>query len=125
MRVLLDTSAFLRWTADDKLPPAVERRLLRTDTECYVSIVSAWEIAIKPALGRDVSGVEQTIANIGAFVLPLRFAHINQIPQLPAFRDHRDPFDRILIAQAIAENLTMISSDQRFGQYQQLQLLWD
>ena len=125
MKVLLDTNAFLRWTTDLPLPRAVERRLARQDTECFISIVSAWEISIQTALELSAIDVEKKIKDIGATLLPIKFFHLNQLDRLPLFRNHPDPFDRLLIAQAIAEDLTMISSDRLFPQYLHLQLLWN
>lgn len=125
MGELLDTNVFLRLMAGTPLPRAVERALEKPGAECYVSIVSAWEIAMKRQLGLRPPDVEAGIAAMGARVLPIRFAHLTEILGLPLFEHHRDPFDRLLIAQAISENLRMISSDSRFPDYKNLRLLWD
>lgn len=125
MKVLLDTKAFLRWTLDEGLPRRVKRRLSRPDTQCYVSIVSVWEICIKKSLNRRATEVEAAIQAINARLLPIEFMHLDELTHLAWFENHRDPFDRLLVAQAISEDLTMISSDQRFTNYQRLKLLWD
>lgn len=125
MRELVDTNVFLRIMAGDAIPRAVDRALRKSGVECFVSIISAWEIALKPGLGIDAADVEAGIAAIGAQVLPLRFSHLTELSALPLLDAHRDPFDRLLIAQALAENLRMISSDQRFPAYKRLRVLWD
>ncbi len=125
MSELLDTHAFLRVLGGRPLPGQAQRAINKTGTELYVSIVTAWEIAMKPQLGYKPSDLEDGIAAIGAQVLPIRFAHLTELTNLPLFPDHRDPFDRLLIAQAISEGLRMISNDSRFPAYKKLRLLWD
>ena len=125
MGELLDTNVFLWMLGGDTLPRPVERALEKAATEYYVSIVSAWEIAMKPTLGLKPSDVEAGITAMGARVLPIRFGHLTELSAMPMFGDHRDPFDRLLIAQAISEGLRMISSDRRFPRYKKLRLLWD
>ena len=125
MGELLDTHVFLKVLRDDPLPRQVERALGKSDAELYVSIVTAWEIAIKPQLGFDPSDVEAGIARMGAQILQIRFEHLTQFWALPLFPDHREPYDRLLIAQAISEDLRMVSNDMRFSDYKKLRLLWD
>ena len=95
------------------------------DSECFVSIASAWEIVVRPKLGRSSEEVEAKVVEIGAKMLPMQFSQLKELTKLPYFQDHRDPFDRLLIAQAIAEDLTMVSSDTRFAQYGELTLFWE
>lgn len=125
MRLLLDTNAFLRWRIGSPVPPAVERALNRKGTECFVSIVTAWEIANKPALNLSATDVEVGIVRMSAILLPINFQHLDELSRLPLYTNHRDPFDRLLIAQAIAEDLSIVSSDLRFGNYKSLRILWD
>ena len=125
MGELLDTNVFLRLVAGNPLPRQVQRALEKPGVECYVSIITAWEISMKPQIGLTASATEELISSLGFHVLPIHFAHLTALSVLPLNPDHRDPFDRLLIAQAISEGLRMISSDTRFSDYKRLRLLWD
>jgi len=125
VKLLLDTNAFLRWMAGSPLPRPVERVLARRETECLVSIVTGWEIIMKAKLGVSAADIEAAIGEMGAALLPIKFKHLNELSHLPSYEDHRDPFDRMLIAQALAEDLSIITSDTRFADYQRLRVLWD
>jgi PIN domain nuclease of toxin-antitoxin system len=83
----------------------------------YVSAVSAWEIAIKTGLGklRPVRSVADAITDSGFEELPLRLRHVEGLAKLPLH--HRDPFDRMLIAQASTDRLTIVTRDPAFGPY--------
>lgn len=124
MKVLLDTNVFLRWMSNTPLPRVVERQITKTGTEKFVSIVSAWEILMKPKLGLSAADVESGIAAMGSVVLPVRFRHLDELSALATCSDHRDPFDRMLIAQALAEDLSIVSGDARFGDYKGLRVIW-
>lgn len=106
------------------LPRSVKRVLDKPNTACHISIITGWEIVLKPKLGRTVSDFETAIVDMGATLLPIKVQHLNQLSQLP-LGDHRDPFDRMLIAQALAEDLTIVTSDSRFAGYKRLHVLWD
>jgi PIN domain nuclease of toxin-antitoxin system len=80
---------------------------------------------MKPKLGLTATDIEGAIGEIPAALLPLKFKHLNELSELPFHENHRDPFDRMLIAQALAENLTMITSDTRFTGYNRLDVVWD
>ena len=125
MRVLLDTNAFLRWMAATPMPQPVERILAKRDTECLVSIVSGWEIMLKAKLGLSATDVEAGLDAMGARLLPIRFRHLSELSRLVLDEDHRDPFDRMLIAQALAEQLPVITSDSRFEKYRGLRVIWN
>lgn len=115
MRLLLDTSALVRWHADDLRPSAI--RTVRRADLVVVSAVSAWEIAIKQALGklRFADTVEDVAATYGFSTLPVTVRHGDLLRELP--RHHPDPFDRLLIVQALEEGLTILTSDRAFEPY--------
>ena len=115
MRILLDTSALIRWHAGTLRRPAV-RTVQRADL-VVVSAVSAWEIAIKRALGklRFTDPVEAVVEAYGFLSLPVSVRHGDLLRSLPAH--HPDPFDRMLIAQALDEGLTILTSDRAFEPY--------
>jgi PIN domain nuclease of toxin-antitoxin system len=116
MRLLLDTHVLIWWDAGARLSPAAMRAIRGAD-DVFVSSASAWEIAIKAALGK-ISGVRTVAAAVEASAfteLPVLFRHAVAAGQLPAH--HRDPFDRMLIAQAHVEGLTLVTRDDAFAQY--------
>jgi PIN domain nuclease of toxin-antitoxin system len=115
MRILLDTHTFLWWD-DDKLPIGVVERIRAADC-VFVSAATAWEIAIKAALGKLVAraAVTTAIADYGFDELPIRIEHADAVRTLPAH--HRDPFDRMLVAQALVEGLTIVSRDPLVAAY--------
>jgi PIN domain nuclease of toxin-antitoxin system len=125
MRVLLDTNAFLRLVNREPLPRNAQRALTRTGVEVLVSIVTGWEIIMKPELNISATDIEFSIQAMRARTLPISFNHIDEYSRLPAYNNHRDPFDRMLIAQALAEDLTIMSADSRFESYKRLRLIWD
>lgn len=116
MRLLLDTSALLLWRAGS-LRPAAVKSIQRADV-VYVSAVTACEISIKAASGklRFKRSVEEAIAEYGFTELPVTVRHGDRVGHLPLH--HGDPFDRLLIAQAIEEGLTILTSDRAFALYQ-------
>jgi PIN domain nuclease of toxin-antitoxin system len=118
MRVLLDTHVFL-WAASDsrKLKPAA-RDALRQASEIYVSAASIWEVAIKRRLGKiaaDPGELAAAIEPSGFLPLPITPRHAALVEKLPDH--HRDPFDRILVAQALAEPLHLITADRALSAY--------
>jgi PIN domain nuclease of toxin-antitoxin system len=118
VKVLLDTHILLWWlSADSDLPMLAEIAIADPDVEVMVSAATAWEIAIKRAAGRldapaDLVGALEA-NDFGS--LPISIVHARAGGELPDH--HADPFDRILIAQAKAEGLTLISVDGRFPDY--------
>ena len=127
MKILLDTHTFLWFLAGaSELSKAARAHIENPETEKYISIASFWEISIKNSLGKlslDVPFVElKTEAIKNNFkILPISFEDTLQLNSLPFH--HRDPFDRIIISQAKENNLTLLSCDSNFGQYD-INLLW-
>ncbi|BEN62493.1 MAG: type II toxin-antitoxin system VapC family toxin [Serratia marcescens] len=117
-RLLLDTHALLWWLIDDAcLGANAKRQIADPGNAVYVSAASIWEISIKQAQGK-LALPEDIFAIIEAedfLSLPMDAFHCQQAGQLPPY--HQDPFDRMLIAQAQAEGLTLISADAVFPQY--------
>ena len=111
MRVLLDTHLLL-WAlgAPSKLPAAA--RKLINDANVYVSAASIWEISIKAALGKLSADPREVLAALepaGFLELPVTGAHAARVVNLPPV--HRDPFDRLLIAQALIEPMRLVTND--------------
>jgi len=121
MRLLLDTHALVWWDTGT-LPATVVRRIQRA-SEVFVSAATAWEIAIKASLGRlrMTSSVAEVAASYGFRELPVTFAHAHRVLALPTL--HRDPFDRLLVAQAMTEELTVVSRDRALAGYG-VSLVW-
>ncbi len=86
--------------------------------------MTGWEIMMKPKLGMSAADVQSAIREMGAQLLPIRFRHLNELASLPYIADHRDPFDRMIIAQALAESLPVMTSDARFEEYSLLRVIW-
>ncbi|RJQ47492.1 MAG: type II toxin-antitoxin system VapC family toxin [Gammaproteobacteria bacterium] len=122
MRLLLDTHAFLWWVEDaPELSRKARQAVANPGNECFLSLVSCWEMAIKLSLGKlKLSGVierfipEQLSIN-GFHRLEIGFRHVTQVASLPFH--HRDPFDRLLVAQAREEKLAIVSADAVFQKY--------
>lgn len=121
MRLLLDTHAFL-WaiTDDPRLGPFSRALIISEASAVLLSHVSIWEIAIKHAIARadmpiSAARAIQWAEECGFDLLPLALPHLLTLEQLPLH--HRDPFDRLLLAQSIGESLTLISADRAFEAY--------
>ena len=122
MRVLIDTHVFIWWTSDvKKLSSLVHNLLLDPSTEAVLSMVSIWGMQIKSSLGKlqfktALSKlVDDEINRNRIELLPLSLSHIYALSNLP--NHHRDPFDCILIAQSIDEDLQILSIDEKFDAY--------
>lgn len=123
MRILLDTNIFLWCVLDDKKLTQHARELLMTADAIYVSSASIWEIAIKKSLGKidsanDLENLSEAINASGFLELPITSQHASGVSSLKQI--HRDPFDRILIAQAITEPLIFVTSDALLEGYSHL-----
>ncbi len=119
MRLLLDTHILL-WAllSPDRIPPAARAAIAEPANDVLVSVASLWEIAIKHALGRLVLPLDRLpalIAELGCTVLPIALPHAFAAGALP--RHHADPFDRMLIAQARHEGLTLVTVNTMFAHY--------
>ncbi|MFH1529279.1 MAG: type II toxin-antitoxin system VapC family toxin [Pseudomonadota bacterium] len=122
MRLLLDTHAFLWWFAgEDRLSADVVRLMEAPETFLVLSAASSWEIAIKFRLGKltlpepPESFVATRMVREGIEGLPVQHSHALSVSSLPMH--HRDPFDRMLIAQAMVEGLPILTADPAFAAY--------
>lgn len=119
MRLLTDTHALI-WALGEpsKLPRRVEDKLRDPAVLVYVSAANTWEIAIKSALGKidaDLGEVVEAVRELGFIELAVTMEHCRRLEQLPSL--HRDPFDRILVAQALDEGLTLVTHDDVLEDY--------
>ncbi len=127
MRLLLDTHTLI-WhhEANPALSDRARDMLNLSDNQLFISAASIWEMAIKVSSGklklkRSLQDIIRIYQNIGATIMPVKPIHALGIESLP-WR-HRDPFDRLLIAQAICEDLTLVSRDAVFASYP-VNVLW-
>jgi PIN domain nuclease of toxin-antitoxin system len=128
MRVLLDTHAFIWWnTSSSKLSPAALSLFQNEQDTLMLSLASVWEIQIKLQLGKltlpaplaEILIKQQATNAIQLF--PITLSHILELSNLPSL--HRDPFDRLLVAQARVENITILTNDKLISQYP-VSVLW-
>ncbi len=128
MQVLLDTHSFL-WFIDGNPNLSNTARLLieNEDNQPFLSVASLWEMAIKVSLGKLIlsqpfdSLIPQQLKTNGIDISDIKFAHLSRVSTLPFH--HRDPFDRLIIAQALEEELPIISGDKAFDAYN-IERLW-
>lgn len=121
MRLLLDTNALLWALANDRRINPVRELLLADENEVFVSSVSWWEIAIKVRIGKldaRVPELRTGARDSGFLELPLLGAHAEMLATMP--RHHNDPFDHMLVAQAMAEPMRMITGDEVLSRYSPL-----
>jgi len=118
VKLLLDTHAALCWLADDaRIGPAAERQLSDETNRILLSAAVVWEVAIKRSLGKlqAPGNLAATLVAAGVKPLAITLDHANTVESLPWH--HRDPFDRMLVAQALAEGATIVSQDERMQPY--------
>lgn len=119
MRILLDTHVLLWWLADPQRLPDPARRILEKDgNDIYVSVASLWEVAIKSGKGRlrvDPAELLKGISVNHFSMLPIEAAHVLALLDLPPV--HRDPFDRIIVAQADCESMRVLTHDAQLQSY--------
>ena len=128
MKVLVDTHTFIWDIIADHRSSTKAKQFLRSDEhELVFSLVSLWEIAIKiktgklSTIGSSVAYIRDEMDAYGMQLLPIRYEHILQLESLP--HHHSDPFDRLLIAQALTESLPILSADRAFANYG-IRLVW-
>lgn len=132
MKYLIDTHALL-WLlkGSDKLPEASKELIWsasQSSDGLYVSIASLWEIAIKQSLGKleadaTIEEIAAQCQKANAALLSITPAYLDTVRILPQI--HSDPFDRLLVAQALCENLTIITRDANIGRYDGVWVVWD
>jgi len=119
VKLLLDTHVLLWWLADDpRLGPIARSAIADPGSEVLVSVVSLWEIVVKIRIGKltaEIGRIEQAIVRDGFERLGITSAHLATLAGLEAH--HRDPFDHLLIAQAVTEDAIFVSDDQRSPLY--------
>jgi PIN domain nuclease of toxin-antitoxin system len=122
-KLLLDTHVFLWWRADDPFLQDSARSAIADADLVFVSAATAWEAAIKAALGRLElpDTVESGVEDSGFEKLSITFSHAEAAAVLP--QHHHDPFDRMLVAQAAAEDLTLVTHDRKLEAYD-VPILW-
>ncbi|MEO0556762.1 MAG: type II toxin-antitoxin system VapC family toxin [Bacteroidota bacterium] len=128
MRLLLDTHTFLWFIGGDRrLSEPAKRLILDPENERLLSVASLWGMAIKSRLGRLELAlpfsalVEEQVRGNAIDVLPIRASHLDSVAQLPFH--HKDPFDRLIVAQAMAEEIPVLSRDGAFSDYE-IEVLW-
>lgn len=128
MRYLLDTHSLIWFLEDDiNLSYKAKSEITNLENQCFVSIVSLWEIFVKINIGKlkldfPVSVLKKEIQNNSFEILPIAFEHLQQLLQLDFH--HKDPFDRLIIAQAQSEKMVVITKDGNFNEYNNVKLLW-
>lgn len=128
MRALLDTHTFLWWITDDtRLSPRARKLIGEGDNKLYFSAASGWEIAIKARLGRISFRAEPgafipgQLARNAIEVLPVTLSHALHVYDLPTH--HRDPFDRLLVAQSQLEDMPLLTADPLLAEYA-VEIVW-
>ncbi|GGX24213.1 type II toxin-antitoxin system VapC family toxin [Undibacterium macrobrachii] len=121
MKLLIDTHIYLWWLLDSPKLSEKARQQIQDATEVYVSSASIWEATIKASIGKLSVDIDQLVAEIsksGFQELPITAAHAATVARLPEI--HKDPFDRILIAQAMSEPLRFLTADAILRGYSEL-----
>ncbi len=125
VRILLDTHVLVWLTGDESRLSSSARQLLKQrSTTVFVSTVSLWELAIKLSLGKLELGIplsdliDKELPSNGIEVLPISSEHVLELERLPRPPNgHADPFDRMIVAQAIADGLELVSADAKLDAY--------
>lgn len=131
MAYLLDTHIIL-WTLDEdyRLSAKAKNIITNLDSACFVSIISFFEIAIKQKIGKleltkSVNEYIAEIERIGIILLPIKNEHLNSYDHIPLLPEHRDPFDRLILATAYYERIKIITSDNKFHFYNDIiEVVW-
>jgi len=125
---LLDTHTFL-WAIFEpkRLSPRVQRWLAAPTVTLHLSVASVWEIELKHRKGKleaEPGVVDRHIAALGIQPLAITVSHVRALGSLETLVDHKDPFDRLIAAQAIVENLPLVTADTAFRQYARVRVEW-
>jgi PIN domain nuclease of toxin-antitoxin system len=121
MKLLLDTHIYLWWLEDSPMLPASARKMIVTAEKVFISSASLWESAIKSGIGKLEANQEELVAGIaesGFTELPVRAEHTVTLLRLE--NHHKNPFDRMLIAQALSEPLHLLTADSILTRYSPL-----
>lgn len=123
---LMDTCAFLWFLEDSGNLSAKAKDVIQKSEGLYLSVASLWEIAIKKsihklAIAKSMIGIEEICHSLRIDILPISAQYLERIQQLPMI--HGDPFDRLIIAAALEENLSLITNDSKIMQYD-IKLCW-
>jgi len=127
MDYILDTHTFIWFINGENLSPNLISKIRNLENNCYLSIASLWEIAIKTTLGKlslqsDFNNIKDFLFANNIEILPITFEHTQELIKLPFH--HNDPFDRLIIAQGLTEHLTILTKDQKFSLYKAM-IYWD
>ena len=130
MKILLDTHVFLWWVSEpEKLPDSMLQHLIDPDIRVFLSVATSWEVQIKIGIGRlelkdQWKNIVQTQVKKNFIeVLNITLEHTWALQGLDPL--HKDPFDRLLIAQSLCESLVLVSKDPLIHQYPQVSVLWE
>lgn len=131
MKILLDTHALLWFIeGDSQLSQKAKELIEDPNNEVYVSSISFFEISIKLKIGKlqllkSLKGIYEDSLIAGIGIIPLKFNHIENYQVVPLYPEHRDPFDRILIATAMNEGFSIITIDEKFDNYKSIiDIIW-
>ena len=128
MKYLLDTCALVWHMTGDKKLSDTAREIIFSSDNVYVSFASLLEIAVKQTIGKlsavtkSVYEIAEICADGGIVIMPLKLAYLERLKHMPLI--HRDPFDRIIIATAIEEGLTLLTNDSNITKYSGVKTLW-
>ena len=121
MKFLLDTQLIYWWLVEPKLLPAQARRLIEDSIDAVVvRVVSEWELAIKAGnkkIGLNLPVFSKGIDDARFARLGITPPHTHSVAQLPLFDDHKDPFDRLLVAQSLSEPLILLTTNEKLARY--------
>lgn len=129
MDYLLDTQAVI-WALENnsQLPKSIRETIDDPDNRITITIVSLWEIAIKRSINKlelnyDLEDIQDQITNKQITILPITVEHLTRVERMDFVAKHKDPFDRLIISQAIVEDMVLISNDPHFKNYP-VRVLW-
>lgn len=129
MKYLLDTCALIYMVFNPERLSSTALQIVESNAELYVNIASLWEIMIKEQIGKldikETSAMElqEVCSEMNIHILQTTIPQIDRIRSLPTFKDHGDPFDRLIISQAMELSMPVITSDQKFTRYA-IQVIW-